>query len=130
MGLGIHSGSDMDDEIAIRYEELSVAYIGIKNITTKTVETAEYGLEQVSKAIDRISSERANFGAQQNRLEHTYDVNKNTAENVQAAESRIRDADLAKEMVEFSKHKMLEQVGESMISQANQSKQGILNLLQ
>ena len=130
MELGIHSGSDMDDEIAIRYEELSVAYIGIKNITTKTVETAEYGLEQVSKAIDRISSERANFGVQQNRLEHTYDVNKNTAENVQAAESRIRDADLAKEMVEFSKHKMLEQVGESMISQANQSRQGILNLLQ
>ena len=130
MYLNIHSGSDMNDEIGITYEELSAAHIGIENITARSEETAEYGLEQVSKAIDRISSERANFGAQQNRLEHTYDVNKNTAENVQAAESRIRDADLAKEMVEFSKHKMLEQVGESMITQANQSQQGILNLLQ
>lgn len=70
------------------------------------------------------------MGAQQNRLEHTYKNVTNISENTQAAESRIRDTVMAKEMVELSKHNILEQVGTSMIAQTNQTNQGVLNLLQ
>ena len=70
------------------------------------------------------------MGAQQNRLEHIYKNVTNISENTQAAESRIRDTVMAKEMVELSKQNILEQVGTSMITQANQSNQGVLNLLQ
>ncbi len=70
------------------------------------------------------------MGAQQNRLERTYKNVTNIFENTQTAESRIRDTDMAKEMVELSKQNILEQAGTSMITQANQSNQGVLNLLQ
>lgn len=73
---------------------------------------------------------RSYFGASQNRLEHAYANNKNTEENTTAAESRIRDTDMATEMVDFSKNNILAQVGQSMLAQANQSTQGILSLLQ
>ena len=66
----------------------------------------------------------------QNRLEHAVNINKNISENTQAAESQIRDTDMAKEMVELSKQNILEQMGTSMITQANQSRQGVLSLLQ
>ena len=73
---------------------------------------------------------RSKLGAQQNRLEHTYNNTENIAENTQAAESRIRDTDMAAEMVRFSKDSILAQVGQSMLAQSNQSRQGILSLLQ
>ena len=82
------------------------------------------------KALEKLSTARTNIGAQQNRLEFTKLIDNNTQENTQAAESRIRDTDMAEEMVNMSKHNILEQVGQSMLAQANQSKQSILNLLQ
>lgn len=87
-------------------------------------------LSILDNAIDQVSKMRSYFGASQNRLEHAYANNKNTEENTTAAESRIRDTDMATEMVDFSKNNILAQVGQSMLAQANQSTQGILSLLQ
>ena len=81
-------------------------------------------------AIDLVSQMRSSLGAVQNRLEHTIANLDNIAENTTAAESRIRDTDMAKEMVEYSTNNILMQAGQSMLAQANQSRQGILSLLQ
>ena len=83
----------------------------------------------VDYAIGLVSKARSSFGAEQNRLEHAYNINANTSENSQSAESRIRDADMAEEMVENTKHTILEQAGQAMLAQANQSTQGVLALL-
>ena len=85
---------------------------------------------KVSTAIEDISKFRSDFGAVQNRLEHTIDNLDNVVENVTAAESRIRDTDMADEMVKYSKNNILQQAGQSMLAQANQSTQGVLSLLQ
>ncbi len=84
----------------------------------------------VQKAIDIVSEQRANLGAIQNRLEHTIANLDTTVENTQAAESRIRDTDMAEEMVRYSKNNILAQAGQSMLAQANQATQGVLSLLQ
>ena len=76
-----------------------------------------------------MSEKRAAYGATQNRLEHAYNNNANAAENTTAAESRIRDTDMAKEMVRYSNINILEQVGHAMMAQANQSNQGVLSWL-
>lgn len=87
-------------------------------------------LNAVQNAINKVSSQRSALGAIQNRLEHTIANLDNVAENTQAAESRIRDLDMASEMVEYSKNNILAQAGQSMLAQANQSTQGVLSLLQ
>jgi flagellin len=84
----------------------------------------------INKAITDVSSQRSKLGALQNRLEHTIANADNTAENLQAAESRIRDVDMAKEMVTYSKNNILQQAAQSMLAQANKSTQGVLSLLQ
>ena len=84
----------------------------------------------VSEAIETVSKMRSDFGAVQNRLEHTIDNLDNVVENVTASESRIRDTDMADEMVKYSKNNILQQAGQSMLAQANQSTQGVLSLLQ
>lgn len=93
-------------------------------------ETANATLKAVQEAINRVSNQRSALGAIQNRLEHTIANLDNVAENTQAAESRIRDLDMASEMVEYSKNNILAQAGQSMLAQANQSTQGVLSLLQ
>ena len=87
-------------------------------------------MDRIQKAIDKVSSQRASLGAVQNRLEHTIANLDNVSENTQSAESRIRDTDMAKEMVQYSKNNILAQAGQSMLAQANQSNQGVLSLLQ
>ena len=84
----------------------------------------------VAGALSKVSQQRSALGALQNRLEHTIANLDNIAENTQAAESRIRDTDMAKEMVEYSKNNILAQAGQSMLAQANQATQGVLALLQ
>ena len=91
---------------------------------------AQGTIEMVQNAINNVSSQRAALGALQNRLEHTIANLDNVSENTQAAESRIRDTDMASEMVEYSKNNILAQAGQSMLAQANQSTQGVLSLLQ
>ncbi len=92
-------------------------------------DTANATLKAVQEAINRVSSQRSALGAIQNRLEHTIANLDNVAENTQAAESRIRDLDMASEMVEYSKNNILAQAGQSMLAQANQSTQGVLSIL-
>ncbi len=87
-------------------------------------------IQAVQNAINKVSSQRSALGAIQNRLEHTIANLDNVAENTQAAESRVRDLDMASEMVEYSKNNILAQAGQSMLAQANQSTQGVLSLLQ
>ena len=87
-------------------------------------------MQKVQTAIDDLSTYRAYLGATQNRLTHTIAADENTAENTQAAESRLRDADMAKEMVDYSLTQLLSQAGQSMLAQANQSNQNVLSLLQ
>ena len=91
---------------------------------------AQAFLATISSQIEKVSKMRSDFGAIQNRLEHTIDNLDNVVENVTAAESRIRDTDMADEMVKYSKNNILTQAGQSMLAQANQSTQGVLSLLQ
>jgi len=100
------------------------------NLSVTTHDGAEEAMTRVQTAIDKVSSQRATLGAVQNRLEHTIANLDTTSENTQAAESRIRDTDMAKEMVTWSKNNILAQAGQSMLAQANQSNQGVLSLLQ
>ena len=92
--------------------------------------SAAGSLSQIDAGIDAVSATRASFGAVQNRLEYANRSNAAYQENLVAAESRIRDVDMAQEMINFSKNQILTQVGTSMLSQANQSSQGVLSLLQ
>ena len=98
--------------------------------TVSTYEKAQVTLSRIQNAINNVSSQRSALGALQNRLEHTIANLDNVAENTQSAESRIRDTDMASEMVEYSKNNILAQAGQSMLAQANQSTQGVLSLLQ
>lgn len=87
-------------------------------------------VDLIDDAIAKVSDARSNMGAIQNRLEHAYRLNQTVAENSQASESRIRDTDMAEEMVDYTKHSILEQAGQAMLAQANQIPQGLLSLLQ
>ena len=116
------------------------AYIAISGVSLKStvaVELAAFStsdqakslIANIKSAIQLVSDARSTFGAVQNRLEHTVDNLDNIVENVTSAESRIRDTDMADEMVKYSKNNILQQAGQSMLAQANQSNQGVLSLL-
>jgi flagellin len=92
--------------------------------------TATYAIDAIADAVAKVSAQRSALGAIQNRLEHTIANLDNVVENTTAAESRIRDTDMAKEMVTYSKNNILAQAGQSMLAQANQSNQGVMSLLQ
>jgi flagellin len=98
-------------------------------ISTKTTSTARAAIDNISAAIKLVSARRSALGAVQNRLEHTIKNLDNVVENTTAAESQIRDTDMAAEMVQYSKNNILQQAGQSMLAQANQSNQGVLSLL-
>ena len=98
--------------------------------SVKDYASANATIDAVQKAINTVSSQRSALGALQNRLEHTVANLDNVSENTSSAESRIRDTDMADEMVEYSKNNILAQAGQSMLAQANQSTQGVLSLLQ
>jgi flagellin len=90
---------------------------------------AESAITTVDSALKLVSEERAKLGSIQNRLEHTTKNLDTSAENLQASESRIRDVDMAKEMMEFTKNNILQQAAQAMLAQANQAPQGVLQLL-
>ena len=91
--------------------------------------SAGNAIDEVKVALQIVSKQRSDFGAYQNRLEHAYNINKNVEENTQASESVIRDTDIAEMMMEYSVNNILMQAGTSMLTQANQSKQSVLELL-
>ena len=100
------------------------------SLKVNSFSAAGAAMTKIQAAIDKVSTQRAQLGAVQNRLEHTIANLDTSSENTSAAESRIRDTDMAKEMVTYSKNNILAQAGQSMLAQANQSTQGVLSLLQ
>ena len=113
----------------LHFGAVSTASLGISTVDMGTEEGATAAIDQISLAIEKISAQRSRIGAQQNRLEHTVKNEQNIVENTTAAESQIRDTDMAQEMVRFSGLNILEQTVTSMLAQANQSNQSVLTLL-
>ena len=134
LSFNLHVGADADmtNKINVTIEAMSTENLGIKglNVADKDGIAATYAIDAIQDAIEKVSSQRSALGAVQNRLEHTIANLDNVVENTTAAESRIRDTDMAEEMVEYSKNNILAQAGQSMLAQANQSNQGVLSLLQ
>lgn len=126
----IHSGCEAGDGIWVDIGEMNTGVLGIKDIDVSTVGGAKDALGKVKNALKNLTLNRSRIGAQQNRLEHAIANEENVVENTTAAESRIRDADMAKEMVSLARDNILDQVGQAMQAQANQVNQGVLSLLQ
>ncbi|WP_022761392.1 flagellin N-terminal helical domain-containing protein [Butyrivibrio sp. AD3002] len=133
LGLQLHVGADADmsNKITVGVEVMSAANLGIQNLNVvdSTGVAATYAIDAIEDAVKKVSEQRSALGAVQNRLEHTIKNVDNVVENTTAAESRIRDTDMAEEMVTYSKNNILAQAGQSMLAQANQSNQGVLSLL-
>ena len=131
-GKNLQVGALSGQKITLSIGKMSASGLGITttNNRVSTFEKAGTAMKTFQDAIDTVSTQRAKLGAVQNRLEHTIANLDNVSENTQAAESRIRDTDMAKEMVTYSKNNILQQAGQSMLAQANQSNQGVLSLLQ
>ena len=132
LSFNLHVGADADmtNKITVNIDSMNSAGLGVKGIKADTEQDATYAIDAIADAISTVSSQRSSLGAVQNRLEHTINNLDNVVENTTSAESRIRDTDMAEEMVNYSKNNILAQAGQSMLAQANQSTQGVLSLLQ
>ena len=115
--------------ITVSIGAMDASTLAIKDLTVSDNAKAGSAMKMIQSAINLVSDQRSALGAIQNRLEHTIANLDTTSENTSAAESRIRDTDMANEMVEYSKNNILAQAGQSMLAQANQSTQGVLSLL-
>lgn len=124
--VGALQGQTMDLKIKTA---VSAKGLGVSAIKVSTNADAGAAMKSIQDAIESVSKQRSQLGAIQNRLEHTINNLDTNAENTQAAESRIRDTDMADEMVQYSKNNILSQAGQSMLAQANQQTQGVLSLL-
>ena len=125
-------GANYMQHISISISGMTASKLNVQNSNLKisNYKVATATISVVHAAINRVSDQRSQLGALQNRLEHTINNLSNVAENLQAAESQIRDTDMATTMVEYSKNNIIQQAAQSMLSQANQSTQGVLSLLQ
>ena len=134
MDLSLHVGSDSSDDnkINMSISMMSARGLGVNglNVSGDSDKNATRAIDTIADAISKVSSQRATLGAVQNRLEHTISNLDNVVENKTAAESEIRDTDMATQMVEYSKNQILAQAGQSMLAQANSANQGVLSLLQ
>lgn len=128
--VGANANQSMSIEIGdMRAEALGIKTVKGETLSVETAEDANKAIEVFDAALNAVSSQRANLGAVQNRLEYTISNLDNTAENLTSAESTLRDVDMAKEMMEYSKNNILNQAAQAMISQANQQPQNVLQLL-
>lgn len=127
--LRIQCSSDAKDCILIAQPRLSVRKMGLEELSVRSEKGARHAIEMVGGALKIVNRIRSELGAYQNRLEHAYAINRNTSENTQSAESVIRDTDMAKEMLKYSKDSIIGQAVEAMLAQANHSTDGILSLL-
>ncbi len=118
-----------EQRIKIKIDSISTGKLGVKSVDVSTLSGARKAISMVTTAIAKISSIRSGLGAIQNRLEHTIANLDNVVENTTAAESQIRDTDMASAMVEYTKNNILQQAGQAMLAQANQATQGVLSLL-
>jgi flagellin len=132
----LHIGANMDQREQVFIGTMTAKGLGIRNAGDDTIlslsepESANRAIGTLDEALKRVSKQRADLGAYQNRLEHAIRGIDIGAENIQASESRIRDTDMAKEMVSFTKNQILSQAGNAMLAQANQKTQSVLQLLQ
>jgi flagellin len=127
-------GANSADTLALTFDALSATSVGSDSVDLSSVAltsqtSAAAAIDSLDSAIASVSSQRANLGANQNRLEHTIKNLSVSAENLSAAESRIRDTDMASEMVNFTRNQIMQQAGTSMLAQANQVPQSVLSLL-
>ncbi|SDB21088.1 flagellin [Pseudobutyrivibrio sp. YE44] len=129
--LHVGSDADMTNKIGVTITDMSSASLGIQglNVSDATGKAATYAIDAIADAVSKVSAQRSSLGAIQNRLEHTIANVDNVVENTNASESRIRDTDMADEMVNYSKNNILQQAGQAMLAQANQSTQGVLSIL-
>ncbi|MDE6208119.1 MAG: flagellin [Lachnospiraceae bacterium] len=123
-------GSLSGQSIELNIDNMDSASIGVDALDVSSFTAAGSAMDAIQNAIDTVSTQRSELGAVQNRLEHTIANLDTTSENTSAAESRLRDVDMAEEMVNYSKNNILAQAGQSMLAQANQANQGVLSLLQ
>ena len=125
----VQVGAESGQHIAFSTFKLSARDLGVASVKVDSMENAGKAIDKYKKAIECVSAMRSEYGAVQNRLEHTINNLDNIVENTTAAESVIRDTDMAAEMVRYSNNSVLAQAGQSVLAQANQSKQGVLSLL-
>ncbi len=131
-GITLQIGANEGQTMTFSMDDMSARALGVdgNKVDLSTQEGAQKATTTIDDAIKKVSTQRGRLGAVQNRLEHTISNLDTAAENTQNAESRIRDTDMASEMVNYSKNNILAQAGQSMLAQANQSNQGVLSLLQ
>ena len=131
----LHIGANMDQRAQVFIGTMTAKALNLRNVGDEQIlslgspDEANRAIGTLDEALKKINKQRADLGAYQNRLEYTVNGLNIGAENLQAAESRIRDTDMAKEMVEFTKNQVLTQAGTAMLAQANQSTQNVLSLL-
>ncbi|MBW7573337.1 flagellin N-terminal helical domain-containing protein [Caproiciproducens faecalis] len=130
LALQIGASAASDQQVKLSVGNMSTEGLGLTTISVATQDDAKAAIETISDAINQVSGTRADLGALQNRLEHTVTNLGVTSENLTSAESRIRDVDMAKEMMEMTKNNVLAQAAQSMLAQANTQPQNVLKLLQ
>ena len=128
-GKALQVGAESGQHIDMKIDKMDAGALSVKGENAKTVSGAQSLNNKVKSAIKKVSSQRSSLGAVQNRLEHTIKNLDNVVENTTAAESSIRDTDMAEEMVKYSNQNILQQAGQAMLAQANQANQGVLSLL-
>ncbi len=128
-GVDFQIGANQTQSMKVTIEDMRTDALGIKEIDLSTKAGAQEAITKVNDAIEKVSAQRSNLGAFQNRLEHTINNLNTSSENLTAAESRIRDVDMAKEMMNQTKNSILSQAAQAMLAQANQQPQGVLQLL-
>ncbi|MGE7544924.1 flagellin [Sporosarcina newyorkensis] len=128
-GLTFHIGANSGQAITLNIGDMTATGLSIDGVDISSQTGANTAITTIQEAIDTVSAERSKLGANQNRLEHTINNLGTSSENLTAAESRIRDVDMAKEMMDFTKNNILTQAAQAMLAQANQQPQGVLQLL-
>jgi flagellin len=128
--LSLQIGANNGQSIALALSKVTASSLDVNALSMSTHAAANSAITKVQAAINSVSQQRSALGALQNRLEYTISNLDSSSENTQAAESRIRDVDMASEMVKYSKNNILMQAGQSMLAQANSQTQGVLSLLQ
>jgi flagellin len=129
-GKNLQVGSLSGQKIDIAISNMNASTLGVNSLTVDTFSNAGASMSKIQSAIDTVSKQRSALGAIQNRLEHTINNLDTSSENTQSAESRIRDTDMASEMVQYSATSIIQQAGQSMLAQANSQTQGVLSLIQ
>ncbi len=129
-GKKLQVGALEGQAITIDITAMDAGTLGVESLDVSDFDAAGEAMTAIQAAVSKVSTQRSNLGALQNRLEHTVNNLDNVAENTQTAESRIRDTDMASEMVQYSATSIIQQAGQSMLAQANSQTQGVLSLIQ